>query len=244
MLYEALAQEVPAEFTLTTDAWRPQLTVTEVLTAEVPTDRYKVGLPRLANDEWGISSNSWILTQLGRALAQMDYWAVVNYNGKAYRLQHMETERSIEVSVTNGLATVREMHTNSRTGETFWKKHPITKGLGHFQDHGNPHIFWVYGDTYTYKEELKLDGGEWSSARKMWKFVGEVPQWVRDYPIMWSKYHLMTKMLLGYTPTTSHDDADYIIRDGYVRELWRVAGFDYKEFPRDAHLDHHDALFA
>ncbi len=55
-----------------------------------------------------------------------------------------------------------------------------------------------------------------------------------EYLIAWTKYHFLVKLLRRecvYVVTADRKASWDVIVDGYQRELWRVAGYDFREFP-------------
>ena len=232
-----------------TESWRPALTPEQITKGRLTLgkDMMKFSLvkgaslaPFFVNGE-----DPYTQKQLGRALAlRWAYTFVCELNGW-YVMSHKYEDRMIFVTVQSGeffkAASVWEAKIGS---DGFWmfSEHPMSLSSIRIVDTGS--AYDVQGDTFALKEAIKAAGGKpvYTTAGKFyaWRFadVNAIPAVVRIAARMvwYTKYHFLAKFLMGDKIALRIGEEDRgeildVISDAKRRQIWAIAGYDWRDFP-------------
>lgn len=222
----------------------------DVLTALPNPKHYRVGKStRRIKNQFIVTPNSEDeFRQIGRALALQSVYTtggttITDRLGVEWLLLHNMTEvKTIAVCTRNRVMVRRE--------DGKWTAHPISKGL-EIVYRGQSSI--VTGRTSSYFRQLREAGGKFvyncglpynaspTAQNAAWVFTGEVPADIQEIAgkRFLTKYHFLAARLLGLRIFVQRgefeqDEAEALILDGYRRELWKVQGGDWKDFPGNA----------
>lgn len=230
------------------DSWRPQWDADILLTTDLPASwrkwlkiahttrrevrQFKVTLRRERD-----------LDQIGRAIAMIPFWTAKQQPDGTVILNHKHEEKTIAVEFhRNTWRVMVRGDKDQATGKYTWHVHPITN-LGGLEIREHDNKFWVTGNTYAYRQELKASGGRYVKNsvfdhQAAWVFTQDPGDLIRHIAAntAYSKYHFLAAMLLGNRVFVDRRDYDELrayalVQDAYQRETWILAGFDFLEFP-------------
>jgi hypothetical protein len=225
------------------ESWRPALNPIDVITADLTEKEQKLvkvfESTRKSMNQYKLPAiQEWDFVQAGRALAQLAYWqyeCTFSTKGETWILiQHKHTGKKIAVSLDGS-----NNFTMTCDYDRF-ETHPlVAPGLHVTKING---IYWVYGETQKNASKLAQAGGRFSKLSPVgmpaWGFRAlpeSITKLVR--PNRPNKYHMLAAMLLGDRVVIERGEfsklaGEQALLDGYRRETWRVAGYDYRDYPR------------
>jgi len=198
--------------------------------------------------------------QFGRSVPHLQHWVfVAEVDGWTEMLHQYATDgfTSVRVKTRNGHALVQ----HAREGEAKWQTHYMQRTLRVWENLPNAaervtfvggtegdHRLWkdINGKkNYDVRPIFEAAGGTYDFGVRAWKFAcakEELPTTIKELvatPYR-CKYHYLAAILRFQVVVEEWDNSpfDFIssgaaaLRDGYIRESWRVAGFSYTDIPR------------